>query len=364
MPALSSIVFQDDEVSAFAGILEITATQWLIALGIALVVFVVVRGVIAVALKRLKKFAEKTDTDLDDLITELLEKTKSLFVLIVAVWAGSLALTLPDGLDAGLQKVLVVALLFQGALWAGGVVNYLLARYTKRQIEADPGIATALGAVGFMARFGVWAAFVILALDNLGFDVTAVLAGMSIGGIAIALALQSVLGDLFSSLSIVFDKPFVIGDYISVDEFRGTVEHVGLKTTRIRSLTGEQLVFSNSDLLNSRISNFKHRTERRISFTVGVTYDTPPDKLEAIPGMITEIVEGHDNTRMDRSHFLNFGPSSLDIETIYYMEVVDFTIYADTRQKINLELYRRFQEEGIEFAFPTQTVHVQTSGGT
>ncbi|MEE8146814.1 MAG: hypothetical protein V3T24_04360, partial [Longimicrobiales bacterium] len=130
------------------------------------------------------------------------------------------------------------------------------------------------------------------------------------------------------------------------------------------SLTGEQLVFANSDLLNSRIRNFQHRAERRILFTLGVTYDTPPDKLEAIPGMITEIVEGHDNTRMDRSHFLNFGPSSLDIETIYYMEVVDFTIYADTRQKINLELYRRFHEEGIEFAFPTQTVHVQTSGGT
>lgn len=364
MPALLSIVFQDDEVSAFAGILEITATQWLIALGIALVVFVVVRGVIAVALKRLKKFAEKTETDLDDLITELLEKTKSLFVLVVAVWAGSLALTLPDDLDAGLQKVLVVALLFQGALWAGGVVNYLLARYTKRQIEADPGIATALGAVGFMARFAVWAAFVILALDNLGVNITTLLAGVSIGGVAIALALQNILGDLFASLSIIFDKPFVIGDFISIGEFMGTVEHVGLKTTRIRSLTGEQLVFANSDLLNSRIRNFKHRAERRILFTLGVTYDTPPDKLEAIPAIITEIVDRHENTRMDRCHFLNFGPSSLDVETVYYMLVPDYAVYADTQQKINFELYRRFQEEGIEFAFPTQTVHVQTSGGT
>ena len=327
-------------------------------------VFVVVRGFIALAINRLKKLAAKTETDIDDLVAALLEKTKSVFVLIVAAWAGSLALTLPDDVASVFAKVLVVVLLFQGALWAGGVVNYALDRYTKRQIEADPGIATALGAVSFMARFGVWAVFVILAMDNLGFDVTAVLAGMSIGGIAIALALQNVLGDLFASLSIVFDKPFVIGDFISVGEFSGTVEHVGLKTTRIRSITEEQLIFSNTDLLNSRIANFKHRTERRIVFTLGVTYDTPPDKLEAIPGMITEIIGRHENARVDRCHFLDFGPSSLDIETVYYMEVPDFSIYAETRQRINLELYRRFQEEGIEFAFPTQTVHLQKAGGS
>jgi len=235
MPALMSIMIQDTDpisnASMFSQLIEITATEWMTALGIVLVVFVLVRGVIALAINRLKRIAEKTETDIDDLVAELLEKTKSLFVFILAAWAGSLALTLPDDVSNAFNQVLVVVLLFQGALWGAGVVNYSLDRYAKRQIEADPGIATALGAVGFMARVGVWGIFVILAMDNLGFDVTTVLAGMSIGGIAIALALQNVLGDLFASLSIVFDKPFVIGDFISVGEFRGTVEHVGLKIT-------------------------------------------------------------------------------------------------------------------------------------
>jgi small-conductance mechanosensitive channel len=200
---------------------------------------------------------------------------------------------------------------------------------------------------------------VLLILQNLGVQITAILAGVSISGIAIALAVQNVLGDLLGSLSIILDKPFVIGDFIVVGEFSGTVEHVGLKSTHIRSVSGEQLVFSNSDLLSSRIRNYKRMQERRAVFTVGVTYDTPAETLEAIPDMIKSIVEGQEQTRFDRCHFKSFGASSLDIETVFHMTVPDYDAFMDAQQAINIELFRLFEREGIEFAFPTQTLKLQ-----
>ncbi|RMH13365.1 MAG: mechanosensitive ion channel family protein [Gemmatimonadetes bacterium] len=293
------------------------------------------------------------------MFTELLAKTRWLAVLLIGLWAGSLYLELSDDVDAGLRHVLYIGVLFQGALWVSGIVNYLLQRYRNAQVEEDPGLATALGAVGFIARTGVWATFLLMALANLGMDITALVTSLGIGGVAIALALQNVLGDLFASLSIVFDKPFQVGDFIQVGEFRGTVEHVGLKTTRIRALEGEQLVFGNSDLLGSRIRNYKRRVERRCAFTIGLTYDTPPDKVARVPDMIREIVESHEVARFDRSHFLTFGDFSLNVETVYYLKDPDYMVYADCQQAINLELMRRFAEEGIEFAFPTQTIMLQ-----
>jgi small-conductance mechanosensitive channel len=236
------------------------------------------------------------------------------------------------------------------------VAAHLIGRYRKEQAAEDPGLATALGAVGILAQGIIWAIFLLLILQNLGIQITALVTGLGIGGIAVALAVQNVLGDLLASLSIVLDKPFVIGDFVVVGEFSGTVEHVGLKTTRVRSLSGEQLVFSNSDLLGSRIRNFKRMQERRVAFTVGVTYGTGADKLERIPGMIREVVEGRELVRFDRCHFKSYGDFSLNFETVYYVLLPDYTSYMDVQQAINLEIYRRFQDAGIEFAFPTQTI--------
>jgi MscS family membrane protein len=183
-------------------------------------------------------------------------------------------------------------------------------------------------------------------------------AGLGIGGIAVALALQNVLSDLFASLSIVLDKPFVVGDFVGVGEFLGTVEYVGLKTTRLRSLSGEQIVFSNSDLLGSRLRNYKRLRERRAVFQIGVTYDTPEPKLRAIPKLLRSIVEAQQNTRFDRAHFRTYGPYSLDFEVVYFVLVSDYNDYMDIQQAINFEVFTRFQTEGIEFAFPTQTLFV------
>jgi small-conductance mechanosensitive channel len=230
-------------------------------------------------------------------------------------------------------------------------------------MKEDAAAATTIGALRFIAKLVLWTAVLLLALDNLGLDITTLVAGLGVGGIAVALALQSVLGDLFASLSIVLDKPFVIGDFIIVGDFLGTVEHIGLKTTRVRSLSGEQLVFSNGDLLSSRIRNYKRMAERRIVFGFGVVYQTPAEQLEAIPGMVREFIESLEKTRFDRAHFKGFGNFSLDFEVVYYVLVPDYNIYMDIQQQINLALYRRFEQDGIEFAYPTQTLYVMGQGG-
>ena len=329
----------------------------------AVVVFVAVASglflLVSLLARRMSALALVTHTDLDDLLAELLRKTKSFFILAAALWMATGFLSLEDSVSGALVRVLVLALILQGGFWAVGVVTYLIGRYHRRQVETDPASATALVVMSFIARALVWAMALLLMLDNVGVDVTALITGLGIGGIAVALALQNILSDLFASLSILIDKPFVVGDFVVVGEFMGAVEHVGLKTTRIRSLSGEQIVVSNSDLLASRIRNFKHMNERRTVFQIGVTYDTPLEKLQAIPTIIREAVERQDKTRFDRSHFKTYGSFSLDFETVYYMLIPDYSTFMDTQQRINLELFRRFQEEGIEFAYPTQTLIVR-----
>ncbi len=340
-------------------LLDNTLTQWAAALGLALVAGLGLRILASVLIRRLEGLSKRTKTDLDDLAIELLRKTRGLFVLLVAFWFGSIFLSLNPTLDSWIRTILVVGLLIQGALWATGVVNHFMGSYRRRQVEEDPGFATALGAMGILARGMVWVVFLLLILQNLGIEISALVTTLGIGGIAVALAVQNVLGDLLGSLSIVLDKPFVIGDFVVVGDFAGTIEHVGLKTTRIRSLSGEQLVFSNSDLLGSRIRNYKRMQERRVVFALGVTYDTGHAKLKRIPEIIREVVERREGTRFDRSHFKSFGDFSLNYETVYYLLVPDYTAYMDVQQAINLEIYQRFEEEGIEFAFPTQTIHLE-----
>jgi small-conductance mechanosensitive channel len=202
----------------------------------------------------------------------------------------------------------------------------------------------------------------LLVLENLGVDITALVAGLGIGGIAVALAAQNVLADLFASVSILLDKPFEVGDTIHVGDMIGTVQNIGIKTTRLRSVTGEQLVMSNSDLLRERIRNYKRMTERRALFTVSVTYDTPVATLEKIPQLVRAIVEAQPNTRFDRAHLHSFGDSSLDFEVAYFITRAEYMVFMDVQQIINLSLLRQLQELGVSFAFPTRTVHLLRDG--
>lgn len=337
-------------------------SAWLLAATLTVLVALGLRLLTNAVVDRLQRFAGGTTNDVDDLLATLLSKTRTLFILLLAFWAGSEVLALPPGADAAVEAVVVVGFLVQAGFWGSGLVNYGLERYRRRQLEVDPSGVTSLGALGFLARAMVWTVIALTILANLGVNITAFVASLGIAGVAIGLALQGVVGDLLASLSIVLDRPFVVGDFITVGEFMGTVEHVGLKTTRIRSLSGEQLVFSNSDLLSSRIRNYKRMSERRAVFALGVTYDTPAEKLRRIPGMIREVIEAMDNTRFDRSHFKAFGPSSLDFETVYYMLVPDYNAYMDTQEAINLEVVQRLGDEEIELAFPTQTLYLQRAG--
>jgi small-conductance mechanosensitive channel len=337
-----------------------TLLAWLLAAGAATFAVVAIQLVHRVISKRLKQLASRTETDLDDVLAAALEATRGWFRLTIGLWTGSLALELAPFLRELLDKAAIFALMVQVALWGGAAIAGWVERYGTRKLEAGEGAAvTTMRAAGFLTRLAVWAIVLMVVLDTVfEIDITALVAGLGIGGLAIALALQNILSDLFASLSIVLDKPFVAGDFIIVGDLLGTVEHVGLKTTRLRALSGEQLVFSNSDLLSSRIRNFKRMFERRIVFSFGVIYQTPLETLRRIPGMVREIVESQEEVRFDRAHFQKYGASSLDFEVVYFVTVPDYNTYMDIQQAINFELFRRFEAEGIEFAYPTQTLFV------
>ncbi|AKJ65120.1 mechanosensitive ion channel family protein [Kiritimatiella glycovorans] len=220
-----------------------------------------------------------------------------------------------------------------------------------------------------IARILVWVFGILFLLDNLGFQVSSLVAGLGIGGVALALSVQTVLGDLLSYYAILLDRPFKLGDFLIIGDLLGTVEHIGIKTTRIRSLSGEELIFSNTDLLNSRVRNYMTMQRRRVVFKLGVTYDTPAEKLEKIPGMIESIIRDQQDTQFDRCHFSAYGDFNLIVETVYYVIGADYVKYMDLQQAINLRIKRAFEAEGIEFAFPTQTIHLRneselTEGGS
>jgi small-conductance mechanosensitive channel len=336
-----------------------TVLEWLLAFGILLLIIIVLIALKAFLRKKLQKLAQRTKTDIDDLFVIILNKTYFFYLLILSIYIASYTLELPKFIAGTINTVFIILSLVQGGIWGGGVINFLTMRYKNEKLAEDAASATTFSALGFLGKIILWSAILLLALDNLGFNITTLVAGLGISGIAIALAVQNILGDLFASLSIVLDKPFVLGDFIIVDNHLGAVEHIGLKTTRIRSLSGEQLIFSNNDLLTSRIRNFKRMQERRIVFAVGVTYQTPAEKLEKIPLIIKEFIEAQELTRFDRAHFKEFGDFSLNFEAVYWLASPDYNKYMDTQQAINLAIYRKFAAEGIEFAYPTQTVYME-----
>jgi small-conductance mechanosensitive channel len=331
---------------------------WLLAAFVTIILPIIFRFVQGFVTHRLGAIAERTKTDVDDAIVSLLRKTKYLFLLILSLYIGSHALVLPEHASHLLRAVVFIALFLQAGLWGNTFISFWISREARKKKAEDPASASAFGVLTFFAKLVLWIIVVLLALDNLGVKITPLIAGLGVGGIAIALAVQNILGDVFNSVSIVLDKPFEVGDFIIVGDFLGTVERIGVKTTRIRSLSGEQIIFANSDLINSRVRNYKRMNQRRVVFSFGVVYQTPADKLEAIPQMVRDIVQSIDRTRFDRAHFQKFDDSSLAFEVVYYVEDRDYNLYMDIQQKINLAICRQFQKENIEFAYPTQTLYV------
>jgi len=334
-------------------------SAWVAALAVAAGLAALLLLARGLSVRWLRGVAQRSRALGHELAAGLVGRTHALFLLAAAVYAGAAFLTLPARVERMLTLAALVAFLGQVAYWGTTLISLLVSWYVRQRAAEDAAAATTAAAFGFFGRLLLWTAVVLLALDNLGVDITTLVAGLGVGGIAVALAVQNILGDLFASFSIVSDKPFAIGDFIIVGDFLGKVEHVGLKTTRVRSLSGEQIIFSNSDLLQSRIRNYQRMAQRRVVFTLGVTYETPYEELAAIPDIVREVIEGQAQARFERAHFKSYGDFSLVFEAVYFVATPDYNAYMDTQQAINLEIYRRFKERGIEFAYPTRTVYVR-----
>jgi small-conductance mechanosensitive channel len=337
-----------------------TPRDWLIALAISIGLGVVVYLLRPALIARLRRNTSESTRSIQTAVIAALTATRLWLVSVFAASIGSHYLELPEAHQKVLSTVTALAFFLQAGFWLSSLLRFWLQRSEDRARQANPGAATSLAAMGFVAKIALWSIIVLLALDNMGVNITALVAGLGVGGVAVALAVQNILGDLFASLSIVIDKPFVIGDFIIVDDFLGTVQHVGLKTTRVRSLSGEQLVFSNSDLLKSRLRNYKQMVERRIVFGFGVVYGTRPEQLEEIGRIVKRLIESESQARFDRAHFFKFGESSLDFEAVYIVLGGDYNLYMDIQQRINLGLMRELEKMGVDFAFPTRTVMLGT----
>jgi len=337
-----------------------TLGQWLVAAGILTMSVGLLWLLQRFALRRFAKFARATQTGIDDLVAQVLGRTRFALLVVVAVLLASLSLTLDPQIALVLRRAAAIAIVLQGGVWASAAITFWVERFVHQAGGDDAAAVTTVSALSFVGRLGIWIIVLLLILDNLGVEVTALLTGLGIGGIAVALAVKDILSDLFASLSIVLDRPFAIGDFLVVGDFKGSVEQVGLKTTRLRSVSGEQLVLGNGDLLASRIRNLGRMADRRGTFTIGVTYDTPRETLEAIPAWIAEIVEAQEDTRHDRSHLIGFGAYSIDFQTVYYVTVPQYGTFMDVQQAIHLAIHQRFEREGVEFAYPTQVVYALT----
>lgn len=296
------------------------------------------------------------------LVHSLVKKTGTLFLLAVGLYAASRTIEMPPNLNLVINRLAIIIIVIQGAIWLFHLIMGLLRRYAESRPEDANNLRNAMALIRTLLLMVISSVALLMILDNLGINVTALVAGLGVGGIAIGLAAQGIFRDIFGSLSIVLDKPFTTGDFIVFGDMMGTVDRIGLQSTRIRSLSGEQIVVSNSDLLSTRIRNYKRMYERRIQFAVGVTYETDHEDLKQIPDIIRESVESQELTRFDRSHFKSFADFALVFETVYFVLDRDYNRYMDIQQAINLDIHKRFQAQGIEFAYPTQTLHVAAMG--
>jgi len=339
--------------------LDNSVERWTLALVTFLVTFTVLPLIKRYLGSQRRKWAESGGGQLPDAIELtglLVERTSRVFLWAIAVFFASRNLTFTAHMER-VETILIVALFWmQIGLWAMAAVRFAIERRRQRSESLDSVLKSSIDIILFVAGLLIWTMVLLLALDNLGVEIKPLLAGLGIGGIAVALAVQTVLGDLLASLSIALDKPFVIGDFLAVDDFQGTVEHIGVKSTRLRSISGEQIIMSNTDILKARVRNFGRMRERRAVFQLGVHYDTPAEALAAIPAAIREIVEGQESVRFDRCHFLTYGDTALQFETVYIVKRADFNSYADIQQKINLAILTRLRQMSVKFAAPTRNL--------
>jgi small-conductance mechanosensitive channel len=335
-------------------ILNNTIREWAIAAGIICASILLIKLFRWLLIKKLKKIFERTRSTFDDFILQQVQSSVIPFLYLLSIYLGSQFLEITDKGHAIIRTALLIIIVYFVLRIVNASITYLFNSFHGKNQDRET--TKASRGIVLIIRFATWIVGILFLVDNFGFDITTIIAGLGIGGIAIALASQTVLGDLFNYLAIFFDKPFEPGDFIVLDDKMGTVEYIGIRTTRIRTLSGEQLVCSNTDLTSARVHNFKRMEERRVILNFGVVYQTPPAVIKKIPSWMRNIIDSSNGTRFDRAHFRSFGDFSLNFEVAYYILSSDYNEYMDKQQNINLKILELFEEEKIEFAFPTQTI--------
>ncbi len=334
-----------------------TLHAYLVAFGVfvvALLFFKLLKGRV---FRKLETWAKRTRTDVDDEFIAILEKIPGIFYFFAALFIALQFIELLPAIEKTIEVIVIILFFYWATKVAAELIEYGLSKVAKEQ-GGRREKNTTYYALALIAKIILWSTGLLLILSNLGVNISALVASLGIGGIAIALAIQNILGDIFSSFSIYLDKPFEVGDYIVVGEHQGTVKKIGLKTTRVEALQGEEIVISNNELTSTRVQNFKRMKKRRVVFMIGVEYGTPHKILKKIPKLMKEAIATVKKTTFDRSNFKSFGASSLDFETVYYLESNDYKEYMNTQEKINLAVVQAFEKEKIAMAFPTQTLYV------
>lgn len=337
-----------------------TVEEYAIATAIVVSGILVLRLFRKFLLHRLKIWAAKTETTVDDYLILSLEKYGLPILNFASFYIGLQYLHLSERAEIMVNRATVVVIVYFVVRILSSIIRKSLESFVSKQENGEAKLKQIAG-IMVVINICVWSMGIVFVFDNFGYDVTAIITGLGIGGIAIALAAQNILGDLFNYFVIFFDRPFEVGDFIVVDDKRGTVEFIGIKTTRIKSISGEQIVIANSNLTGSRVHNFRRLEKRRAIFTIGVVYGTPLEKLKKIPGIITAIIEKEPLSTPDRVHFATYGDFSLNFEIVFFVESSEYVQYMNIVQNINFDIYEAFTREGIEFAFPTQTIFLEKS---
>ncbi|MEX0931490.1 MAG: mechanosensitive ion channel family protein [Candidatus Paceibacterota bacterium] len=339
-------------------ILGNTLKLYAIATVVAILLIVVFKLFQVVVISRLKALTIRTKTELDDTLIKIVQAFRPPFYVFLSIYLVSGLFDLSAKVSGALSFILTIWIVYYGVRALDMLLKYGLGLLAKKQ--DDLGSKVALNNLGKIGTGLLWLLGILMVLSNLGVEITSLIAGLGVGGLAIAIALQGILSDLFASFAIRFDKPFVEGDFIVIGEHLGVVEKIGIKTTRIRALQGEEIVISNQELMSSRVQNFKKLQERRVVTNFGVEYGTTSDKLKKINEAVKIIVDKIDNIRFDRSHFKSFGDSALVFEVVYYVSSPDYNEYMDHQQEFNFGLKEAVEKIGVSMAFPTQTIHIVT----
>lgn len=336
--------------------------RWALAALVAVLVATVLGVALRVLRRRVEAWAGQTPGLLDDGLAAGLGATRSWFIAVIALALGMLVLVLSPRIEQLVGRVISIALILQAGLWFHtGIGGWLRAYMTRHRGVAQSSATTTMVLV-FIARLVLWSLVILTLFANAGVDVTALVASLGIGGIAVALAAQNILGDLFASLAIALDQPVDIGDFIVMGDTQGTVERVGLKTTHLRSISGELVVVANTDLVGSRISNYKRMFQRRAVFRFGVVHGTPLEKLQAIPGMVREVVAAQSQVRLDRSHLAALGPSAIEFEAVYFVLDANYGKFMDVQQNVILGTMAALRAADIRIAYQTQTLYLERHG--